>query len=175
MAIGTAQVQKSRNTTSEITASPPVDEFVPVSILSNWVDVCSAPDVTDNSGSSIVNPDAITRAEQFLFRNNGYGSIALVRLKYDRGVSSPTDPVVQIFGRDSNGLWQKLYDASSPPVHEVEITVATSSDIDDGTAFKYTDWVEVDMQGCVAILVAVKTAFAGTGTVTNSTLQAKVK
>ncbi len=139
-------------------------------IVTDWGTCCDAPETADNSGSSIVNPALITRSAQFLIVSHGFGNALQVRLRYDDGLTSITNPVVQVFGKDGNGLWQKLLDKSGS--HELTLTTASSTDLTDGTDC-YTEPVEVATSGCSYFLVAVKTALAGTGTVNTSLLQAR--
>ena len=169
MAVGTLSVKRTKTERD----MPDVPSMVPVSVISDWVDVCTAPETTDNSGSAVVNPGAITRSAQNKIYNHGVGTTLQIRLKYDAGAGTLTNPVVQPFGFDGNGLPQKLVDADA--AHEQTLTLSASSDVTDGT-YKYSQPVEVDMDGCASVLVAVKTAFAAsTGTVSNSTIQVRVK
>lgn len=57
--------------------------------------------------------------------------------------------------------------------HALTLTVDTTNDAHDGT-YQYTQPVAVDMAGCRKFLVAVKTAFAATGTVNDSVIQVRV-
>lgn len=145
---------------------------VPVSVSSDWMDICTAPETADNSGSSVVLPLAISRAEQSFLDVNGLGTTLQIRLKYDDALTSPTNPVVQPFGFDGNNSPQQLVDVDG--IHELELTVAPTTDVQDGT-YKYTKAVEVDMDGSSKVLVAIKTAFDGTGVKNNSCIQARVK
>ena len=152
---------------------PDVPTSVPVSIISDWVDVCTAPETSDNSGSTVVAPLGITRAEQNRIYSHGVGTTLQIRLKYDDGASTLTSPVVQPFGFDGNSSPQKLVDADG--THELTLTLDATNDVQDGT-YKYSQPVEVDMDGCASVLVAVKTAFNATsGTETNSAIQVRVK
>lgn len=151
---------------------PPLNEMVPMSVLSNWVDLCDEPETADNAGNAVVNPGAITRASQRKLDTEGFGTTLQIRLKYDDGVTGVTSPVIQAFGEDGNGNWQKLFDRNGS--HELTLTVAASTDVKDAD-FCYTNPVEVDMDGCKKVLIAVKTAFNATGTINTSVIQAKIK
>jgi hypothetical protein len=151
---------------------PDVPEMVPVSILSDWVDVCTAPETADNSGSTVVAPLGLTREELKRLYNRGRGTTLQIRLKYDDGISAVTSPVVQPFGFDGNDAPMRLRDAEGE--HELELTIDLTNDVQDGT-YGYTEPVEVDMDACASVLVAVKTAFNATGTKNNSTIQARLK
>lgn len=169
MAVGTLSVKRTKTERD----MPDVPTSVPVSVISDWVDICTAPETADNSGSAVVNPGTITRADQNKLYNHGIGTTLQIRLKYDTGASTLTNPVVQPFGFDGNGVPQKLVDANA--THEQTLTLSESGDVRD-SSFKYSQPVEVDMDGCASVLVAVKTAFAASGgTVNNSTIQVRVK
>jgi len=169
MAVGEVHVKKTRPERNN--GNPP--EMVPVSIINDWVDICTAPEAADNAGSTVVAPLAITRAEQNRLRNHGYGTTLQIRLKYDDGIGTVTSPVVQPFGFDGNNAPQRLVDAEGE--HELTLTIDLTNDVQDGT-YGYTAPVEVDMDGNASVLVAVKTAFnAGSGTETNSAIQVRVK
>src|SRR5947207_1001973 len=82
----------------------------PVAPVTNWTDICTAPATADNSGSLITNPGAITRSAQNLFQIAGFGTTVQVRLKYLTAATPTTNPVVQFFGKDSLGSWQRLFE-----------------------------------------------------------------
>lgn len=169
MAVGSVISQRTKVDRN----APDVEAMVPVSVISDWVDLCTAPETADNSGSTVVAPLGITRAEQFRLFTRGIGTTLQIRLKYDDGASTLTSPVVQPFGFDGNNSPQKLVDADG--THELTLTLDDTSDVQDGT-YKYSQPVEVDMDGCASVLVAVKTAFNATsGTETNSAIQVRVK
>lgn len=144
-----------------------------------WVDVCTAPEATDNATNVVINPGAITRADQTVLAVKGKATKMRIRLKYDDGLSGITDPVVQPFGFDKIvpagagvgelGLPERLADADGD--HEQTLATAVT-DCTDGT-YKYTDSVEVLLGGNEGVMVAIKTALAGTGTVDNSAIQVR--
>lgn len=103
-------------------ASPRHEAAPDTQITSNWVDVCTAPETADNSGSTVIRPGAITRADQSIFDSYGYGTTLEVRLKYDDGVSAVTSPVVQIFGADLDSQ----VDPSNKPADQTQRTLATA-------------------------------------------------
>lgn len=169
MAVGTLSVKRTKTEKD----MPDVPTSVPVSVISDWVDVCDAPETADNSGSTVVNPGGITRSAQNKLYNHGIGTSLQIRLKYDAGASTLTNPVVQPFGFDGNNSPQKLVDADG--THELTLTLDGTNDVQDGT-YKYSQPVEVDMDGCASVLVAVKTAFNATsGAEDNSAIQVRVK
>lgn len=132
----------------------------PVSNVTNWGVACSAPKTADNSGNAIVNPSLITRAEQHWVKLGQRGTTLQVRLKYETAGSISTQVVVQIFGRDGNLITERLLDSSG--THPLSLTADTSNDARDAT-YSYTQPVEVDCNGNSEVLVAIKTALAGTG------------
>ena len=91
---------------------------IPVANESAWVVVCTAATTADNSGSTVLDPSAITRSAQNWFLVNGTGTTLQVCLRYTPGAAG-TSPVVQVFGRDvvggSGAVYQRLKDASGNP------------------------------------------------------------
>lgn len=149
---------------------------LPVSVASDWADVCTAPTALDNEagvavGGVVVNPSAIMRSAQSWLQIAGIGTIVQVRLKYPTAASISASPVVQIFGRDRLQSPQRLLDNGG--VHALTLSVDSTNDARDGV-YSYTQPVEVDAEGSSEVIAAVKTALAGTG-VTGATLQARVK
>jgi hypothetical protein len=149
---------------------------LPVSIVSDWVDVCVDPANLDNesgvmSGGAVVNPSAISRSTQSWLQIAGIGTIVQVRLKYPTSGSVAASPVVQVFGRDRLQFPQRLVDAGG--VHALPLTVDAAGDVRDGQ-FSYTQPVEVDADGCAEVIAAVRTALTGTG-LSGATIQARVK
>ncbi len=149
---------------------------LPVSIASDWIDICTQPNATDNesgvmTAGLVVNPSAITRATQNWLQMAGFGTIVQLRLKYPTAANGLTNPVVQIFGRDRLEQAQRLVDAGG--VHSVTLSIDAANDVRDAT-FSYTQPVECDANGCAEVLAAVKTALTGTG-ITGATIQARVK
>ena len=154
----------------------------PAAIVSEWVSAIDAGGIatTDNGGSDITNPDdQIDGLTRHILKVNKRGTFLQVRLVYDDGLASITDPVVQIFGRYSGSeMWQRLRNMSSSPLINVTlVTDQDANDVTDGT-FKYTDPLfkaqTVDLNATDEVLIGVKTALAGTGTVSTAVLQAKL-
>ena len=171
MAVGNLILQRTRPE-PKYSGAQDVGEVVPVSIISDWVECCTAPETADNAGSTVIAPLGITRSTQNRVTNVGRGTTLQIRLKYDDGVSGVTSPVVQPFGFDGNNSPQRL--VNSAGTHELTLTIDTTNDVTDGT-YKFTQPVEVDMDANRDMLVAVKTAFAATGTVNNSAIQIRTK
>jgi predicted DNA-binding transcriptional regulator AlpA len=138
------------------------------SIETNWFDVCTTPSTADNSGNAVVQPGSITRD---LLAMGSQGTLIQVRLKYPTSATVTTSPVVQLFGKDGGGLFQRLSDIDG--IHQQTLSVDTSNDVRDGT-YSYTQPIEVDADACSYVLAAIKTALAGSG-LTGATIQARVK
>lgn len=151
--------------------APPIEAVVSCGVVSDWIDICIAPEATDNSGSTVVNPGSISRSDQNWKALCAFGSQLLVRLKYDASVTLPTSPVVQLFGKDSAGIVSPLVDGSG--THPQTLTIDLTNDVTDGS-YKYTSAKAMNIAGCKDVLAAIKTAFAGTGTVNNSAIQVRV-
>jgi hypothetical protein len=142
----------------------------PGSIASDWVDICTAPNVQDgaSNGDIIVNPSLITRSAQNKLAIDGTTALQ-VRLKYPTLDTISTAPIVQIFGFDKNDLPQRLLDSTG--THALTLAASAANDAVLST-WSYGEPVEVDTQANVAVLVAVKTKLVGS---TTSTIQARVK
>lgn len=130
----------------------------PVSVQCDWFACHTGLTTADNSGSSVIAPGGITRTACVKVYGVGLGTILQLAVQYARGVTISTATVIQPFGFDRNGVWQKLYNGASTPAHELTFDDAASTDVDDGATWKTTDWQEVDLNGSIGFLVAVKTA-----------------
>lgn len=172
MAVGNVQVER------DLSSAP---YSTPVSTVSKWQDICTAPATYDGSsnGSDVVTPGGITRSAQNWLNIDGQGTTVLLRLQYKRTATVTTAPVIQVFGRDrhptrhgaATPYYHRLKDASQ--AFSLTLSVA-STDHDDGNDFKHTEPVEVDADACQAIMATIKTALAADDT-TGATIQAKVK
>ncbi len=152
---------------------------LPVSVVSDWVDLCTAPTAAEAdsgvmAGGAVVAPTLVTRAAQNWLYVAGLGSTVQLRLKYPTAGTVTTSPVVQPFGRDRRGAPQRLVDGSG--VHALVLSVDPVNDVRDSATpqMSYTQPVEIDADGCAEVLAAVRTALAGTG-LTGATIQARVK
>ena len=156
------------------------DGFVsyPVSGTARWVVAIDSGGADDQDAATITNPtSSITASSRHILnRNFKSGTTLVVRLGYDVGAGSLTNPVIKVFGRSGSDAWQVLRNKSGSLT--ATITTATSTDVSDGT-YKYTNpdlndnaW---DCQGCDQILIGVETAYAaGSGTAANACLRAKM-
>lgn len=156
----------------------------PVSVLSNWVTAIDVGGmtVTDNSTATVVNPGAVSASTRHLINvkesaRGAPGSIctsALFRMSYASGLTGITSPVIQVFGKDLNGVWMAL------PNRNGDFTFALSAatgDVDDTTDKKTQVSVlttTVDLLGCAEFLTTIKTALAGTGTTSTAYAQCKL-
>lgn len=158
------------------TALPTVQGAVlPVSLTSNWIQVLDANGPATLNNATITNPTTqITTSTTHPLSTQGVGTLLVLRLVYDAGLTSITNPTVKVFGKSGASAWSLLQTKAG--ALNAAITTA-STDVSDGT-FKYTtpDLTNIawDMQGCDTILVGVEVALAGTGTVSNSLIQAKI-
>lgn len=144
---------------------------MPISIQSNWVDVCTAPTEADNEGSTVTTPGSISGDEHKLLVVGGVGTTVQFRLKYQADAEDPTSPTIQIFGRDANEAWQRLVDRNGD--HELELMIDQENDVQ-VQGSKFTEPVEVDADANYAVLAAIKTAYSASSNAA-ATIQARVK
>ena len=128
--------------------------------------------------ATITDPDNEIAVAKKIFKfptNQGGGALYVgARLKYDDGISAPTSPIVKLFGRyHEQEPWMVLPSVGGNLSEE--LTIALTSDLTDGT-YKRTvmerDTHLWDTLGRNEFVFGVETAFAATGTVNNSTLEA---
>lgn len=143
---------------------------VPVSVMGDWMDICTDIDTADNAGSTVLDPVSISRAEQGRLNIQGRGTSVQFRIKYTIGLTI-TAGTIQPFGLDSNGLPDRLFDASAQ--HALAFVSDAANDPQDGTN-AYTATQEVDGNGATQVIAAIKVAATGTGAAT-ATLQARIK
>lgn len=159
----------------------------PAQIASAWSTVIDAAgmDDADNAGSDITAPATqVTLSTRKIWDlSDQYkglvGTTLRVRMGYDVNAALTTSPVIEVFGRfDSNDAWKRLLNKNATPAYNVTLTVATTTDVSDGT-YKYTECSPADhafdLDGCQELLFAVKTAFAvSAGSAATAFMQAKV-
>ena len=151
----------------------------PTAIAHEWKEAMGTGGITatDNSGNDVTNPTGqIDGLTKHILKINKRGTFLQVRLVYDDGLSSITDPVIQIFGRyDNTNQWQRLRNLSD--LIDITLTTNTSVDVADGT-FLYTDprfnLHTIDLNATDEIIIGVKTNLSGTGVTNNAVLQAKL-
>lgn len=154
-------------------------KMIPISARSAWQTVIDAGGMDDTDGSgNPTNPETQidgTDHHDLLSAAKKEGTTVLFRVGYDDALSGVTSPVVRVFGKfdkdDTNEIWTMLPDANGST--DLTCTVDTTNDVADGT-LKYTKPVSVDGLGFNDFRFGVKTAIAGTGTVTNAIGQAKL-
>ena len=161
--------------------------FDPVPVRSNltvsadlrgiWVVIRDAGDMDVADGAPLDDPDAdITNSTTHVLTTGGRGTKLLLRMRYDDGDSSPTDPIVKVFGRHSSSdtQWMTLSNDSPAIVGTIVTTVA--DDVTDAT----NKWSTVlpatrfPLLGCDEILVGVQTAYSATGNAALALLEAKI-
>lgn len=161
--------------------------FDPVPVRSNltvsadlrgiWVVVRDAGDMDTVDAVTVDDPDAdITNATTHILTTGGRGTKLLLRMRYDDGDSSPTDPVVKVFGRHSSTdtQWMTLSNDTPAIIGTIVTTVAT--DVTDAT----DKWSTVlpatsfPLLGCDELLVGLQTAYAATGNAALALLEAKI-
>ncbi|MGE3175854.1 MAG: hypothetical protein AB7O32_00175 [Vicinamibacterales bacterium] len=153
---------------------------------SRWVTVIDAGGAaTADNGGTVTNPTSqITLASRHPLTRDANGPPTLrVRFGYDDGATSTQDPKLVVWGRkktgDNSEAWQRLYNKDPSPTTEVELTIAESTDAEDGT-LKYTApdprTHAYDVDGCDEFRFQISLPFTATGglTTTNCIVQAKL-
>jgi hypothetical protein len=159
---------------------------LPMSLQGDWVTLSVAPETADNGGNVVVNPTALGTTTPARWQKIKAGTTLMVMLGYDDELASITECVIQAFGRDNTEdntdttrtpivhvLKGRADDDTSVVADAIELTTDTTNNVTDGT-LKYTDPVKIDLDGATEVLIAIKTALAGTGTKTNSVILVKV-
>jgi hypothetical protein len=162
-----------------VTPPKAATQTITAQLRSSWATIIDNGGLETQDDATVTSPDAeITNSTTHILATGGRGSTLLLRMKYDDGLATITDPVIRVFGRHSSGDtgWMALHNSNSTPAITTTITTA-ATDNEDGT----NKWTEVTadetfpLQGCDEVLVGVQTALAaGGGDPTLSTLEAKV-
>lgn len=160
-----------------VAASPTrgFDVVAPVSMTAGWVTIIDAGGMTVQDAATITNPTTqITSSTRHILRREAKGTHLLLRMQFDDGLTSITDPVVKVFGRTGNQDWEIIKTAVITPADTATIT--TTSYSENGTD-KFTTpdtssqvW---DCLGCAEVIVGIQTVLAGTGTASTAKLWAK--
>jgi len=144
----------------------------------DWNDVMTKPESADNSGGAVLVPDSVPNSTDhaWLWVTDRVRFV-LFRLRYNRAISGAiTSPVVQIFGKTGAGLNFPLLNVLG--VHEFTLTIDLTTDVDDGTTYKWTKPIKVFVHGhqgrAARALATIKTPFFATGTLTDSSIEAMV-
>lgn len=155
---------------------------VPVSITSTWFTAVDATGPNTQDASTVTNPTTqITAAAKRLCETKGRATRATFRLKYNQDVSTPTSPVIAVFGRTRVGAtevgpWERLWTLGATAT--ATLTLDTTNDVTDGSYKTTSSTLEsqtFDLMGCNEFLVGVQTAFAASGgTVNDSTIECKL-
>jgi hypothetical protein len=156
--------------------SPRQEVSRPASITSRWTTIISGGGPAVQDAATITNPTTqIINATSRICRRGNEGTVIMLRLGYDDAVTLPTSPVVKVFGRTGTDEWQLLSNEANAITSTLTLNLTT--DTTDG-AFKYTfaDSIAttIDCLGCEELLVGIEVAFAATGVVNNSFIQAKI-
>lgn len=126
--------------------------------------------------ASITRPDTqIIDASRVISQLDITGTYLSLVLGYDAGLTGITAPVVKLFGRYNNtDRWELLRNMAE----DVNALLRPdSSDVSDGTlAYTTVDLTRQvwDVGRVNEVVVGVETALAGTGTVSNSIIQARL-
>lgn len=147
-----------------------------MSATSSWEIAISAGGIATQDAATITNPSSEIASTAIILKRGGKGTLLVVRLQYDDGLTSITDPVIKAFGRTGSDVWEPLKTRASTPA--VTFTVATGADdtTDETETYLYTipSYADAfDCLGCEEIVIGVQTALAGTGTTSTAILQAK--
>lgn len=145
------------------------------SVVSFWSVVIDAGGMTVQDASPITNPDLeITASTRHIISGDNEQSVFLaLRMAYDDGLASITDPIVKVFGRASDAQdWEILRNKAG----SITGTIATdtTNDVSDGTlnwTTTHADNNVWDRNGCNEFLVGVETALAGFGDTSNAYLE----
>ena len=150
---------------------------VSADLRSKWVVIRDVGDMDTADGSPVDDPDAdITNSTTHILATGGRGTKLLVRMRYDDNDSSPTDPVVKVFGRHSSGDTQWMTLSNDTPGIVGTIVTAVTTDVTDAT----NKWSTVlpatsfPLLGCDELLVGLQTAYAATGNAALALLEAKI-
>jgi len=164
----------------------PLDNFrdiYPIQRQAKWFTVMTAGGINVQDAATITDPDAeIVSASNSIIRVDGAGTLLMLRMKYDDGITGPTEPIIKVFGRLANRNsasetddWMIL--ANKVNNISVTIDIALSTDVSDGTwnwTHPHWDAHVWDLAGCNEVLIGVETALAATGTVNTATVEAKI-
>jgi len=132
----------------------------------------------DNSGNAILTPSTQVAAAKLGLRVHGATEL-LVSCFYETEVTDGkiTDPVVQAFGVDVNGVYNRLFLSSDGTTHELTLTAAEATDLITpcpslrnlllaadptyaGTLYKMTTPKIIRLDGALNVVLGVKTAVA---------------
>lgn len=157
----------------------------PVSLSSEWITAIEAGGMVVQDNATPTNPlTQITSGTRNFLKKGAVGTLIVASMAYSSGITLSVSPIVKMFGRyrypgniGRVGRWMTLPNIASTPAITTTITVATSTDDNDG-AFGYTlvttatTW---DSLGTNEYIFAVSTIFAvSVGSAATAFLQAKI-
>ena len=153
------------------------DMVISADLRATWVVIREAGDMDTADAAPIDDPDAdITNSTTRALNTGGRGTKLLLRMRYDDGDTSPTDPIVKVFGRHSSNDTQWMNLSNETPAIVGTLVSAVTTDTTDGTD-KWTTVLPAaifPLLGCDEILVGVQTAYAATGNAALALLEAKI-
>lgn len=155
-----------------------ITKTAPLSLTANWQTIIEAGGVNVADAALINNPvTQITRVTTRPLTRNGEGTTLFIKLRYDAGLASPTNPIVQLFGKTTTDDYDCIPNRAGSPL--VTIGMDPVNDILNAAGtFKSTlvnfTLLAFDCTGVNDFLLGITRALAGTGTVNNATILAKL-
>ena len=140
----------------------------------DWATVCTAPETNDGAsdGTTVINPLGIsTSTHKRLVNQEGSDNLE-VRLKYPSGLSAVTSPVVEVYGIDGAGNIARLKTVAGASSATLAVDSTDVGNV--GGTFFFTDAAQFVVTGYRHLLVAVKTKFSATGTITGTVVQGRL-
>ena len=144
-----------------------------------WTTIIDNGGLETQDAVAVINPNLeINNSTTHIFDTGGRGTVLHLRMKYDDGLATITDPVIQVFGRIPGDEWQYLFNKNSTPTLLSNIVTSTS-DLTDATddytrAGGIDGEVSFNLEGCTQVIVGVTTVLAAvSGDPTLSTLEAR--
>jgi hypothetical protein len=146
-----------------------------VGVASPWTTLVSNAGSVDNSGNPVLTLAQVEAVHptSVRYETEGLGSHLIVRLKYESALTVTVNPIVEVLAMDAAGKLSKLRNING----DVTGTLATSTADVTAGIYDYTtpnDAATFALNGAQHVVVAIKTALAGTGTVTTSAIEGRV-
>lgn len=168
---------------TDVTGHPKANgtAYAPAHTTMAWATAIAATGADDLDNAAITNPTTqITGSTRYLITidqsKKGAGNFICFRLAYDDGLTSITNPVIAVFGRESSSdTWMRLPNRAGG----ISCTLTTAvTDVTDGTlCYTMPDPEEhvFERGGCEQFLIGTEVALAGTGTTSNAIVQYKFR
>jgi hypothetical protein len=146
-----------------------------VGVASPWTTLVSNAGSVDNSGNPVLTLAQVEAVHptSARYETEGWGSHLIVRLKYESALTVTVNPIVEVLAMDAAGKLSKLRNING----DVTGTLATNAADVTAGIYDYTtpnDAAIFALNGAQHVVVAIKTALAGTGTVTTSAIEGRV-